>query len=78
MKSVTRRGNLQRFANGLDPKGVTVLIDKGPQDLIRRSSSAWAKNALANFKISLALRNSRFSRSKALSCSRSLVVTPSR
>jgi hypothetical protein len=28
MKSVTRRGHLQRFANGFDPESVTVLIDK--------------------------------------------------
>ena len=71
-------GQLQSLANGLDPEGVTVLVNKGSQDLRRRSSSAWAKNALANFKISLARRNSRFSRSKALSCSRSALVTPSR
>lgn len=36
------------------------------------------KKALASFKISLARRNSRFSRSKALSCSRSTLVTPAR
>ena len=44
---------------------LAVLVDERLQDLIRRSSSAWAKNALANFRISLALRNSRTSRSSA-------------
>jgi hypothetical protein len=39
-----------------------MLIDEALQDFRRRSSSAWAKNALASFKISLALRNSLFSR----------------
>lgn len=45
MTSVTRRGNLQDLADRLDPKGVAMLIDEGLQDLNRRSSSAWAKNA---------------------------------
>ena len=35
-----------------------MLVDKVPQNLSRRSSSAWAKNALASFSISLARRNS--------------------
>jgi hypothetical protein len=31
-----------------------VPVDEALQDLSRRSSSAWAKNALASFRISLA------------------------
>ncbi len=76
MASVARRGNPQDLADRLDPEGVAMLIDEGPQDLKRRSSSAWAKNALATLRISLARRNSLTSRSKALSRSRSSVVTP--
>jgi hypothetical protein len=38
--------------------GGSMSVNEIPQDLSRRSSSAWAKNALANFKISLARRNS--------------------
>ena len=77
MKPVIKRGNLQRFVSGLDPEDVTVLIDKGTQDLIRRSSCMMAKNALANFKFFLALRSYQLFRSKALSCSRLLVIMPS-
>ena len=55
-----------------------MLIDEALQDFRRRSSSAWAKNALASFKISLALRSSLTSRSSAFICSRSDVVMPSR
>jgi len=54
-----------------------MLIDEVLQDSRRRSSSAWAKNALASFKISLALRSSLTSRSSAFICSRSEVVMPS-
>src|SRR5699024_8748645 len=43
-----------------------------------RSSAAWAKKALADFRISLARRSSRFSFSSALRRSRSSVVTPDR
>ena len=64
--SIARRGNLQNLADRLDPEGVAVLINKRPQDLMRRSSSAWAKNALASFKISLARRSSLTSRSSSL------------
>src|SRR5690606_4220542 len=78
MLAVTGRGDLQDTADRLDPETVTVLIDKCPQDLVRRSSSAWAKYALARRRISLALRNSRFSRSRALMRSRSSVVAPGR
>jgi len=34
-----------------------MLVDEGLQDLMRRSSSAWAKNALASFRISLVWRS---------------------
>jgi hypothetical protein len=40
MAPVARRGDLQHFANRLDPIGLAVLINKIPQDLSRRSSSA--------------------------------------
>ena len=54
-----------------------MLVDELPQDFKRRSSSAWAKNALANFNISLALRSSLFSRSSSFRRCKSDVVTPS-
>jgi len=76
--SVTRRGNLQDFADRLDSVGAAMLVNEVPQDLSRRSSSAWAKNALASFRISLARRNSLTSRSSALMRSRSSLVMPSR
>ncbi|MDP9547223.1 UNVERIFIED_ORG: hypothetical protein J2811_005310 [Burkholderia cepacia] len=41
-----------------------MLIDERRQDLKRRSSSAWAKNALATLRISLARRSSLTSRSR--------------
>ena len=47
--SVSRRGDRQNLADWLDPVSVAVLVDEVPQDLSRRSSSAWAKNALASF-----------------------------
>jgi len=71
MPTVTGRSDLQDTADRFDPETVTMLIDKGPQDLVLRSSSAWAKYALARRRISLALRSSRFSRSRALIRSRS-------
>ena len=75
---VRRWGDLQDAADRLDPKLLAVLIDERLQDLMRRSSSAWAKNALASFRISLALRSSRFSRSSSLIRWASAVETPSR
>jgi len=75
---VARRGNPQNVADRLGPEGVATLIDKGLQDFRRRSSSAWAKNALASFRISLARRSFLTSRSSALRRSRSDVLTPSR
>lgn len=78
MTQVTRWGNLQDLADRLDPIAVAVLVDKVLQDLSLRSSSAWAKKALANLRISSARRNSLFSRSRVLTRSRSSVVTPAR
>ena len=43
------------------PVNVTMRVDELPHDLNRQSSSACAKNALASFKLSLALRTSRTS-----------------
>ncbi len=78
MAPVARRGNLQLPADRLDPEGITMLVDERPQDLNRRSSSAWAKNALASLSISLALRSSLTSRSSSLTRFWSAVVGPSR
>ena len=78
MSSISRRGNLQDLAERLDPEGIAMLVDEVLQDLSRRSSSAWAKNALASFNISLARRSSLFSRSSSLTRWASAVVTPSR
>ena len=66
MTSIRRRGDLQDLAERLDPIGIAVLIDELLQDLSGRSSSAWAKNALASFIISLARRSSLTSRSNSL------------
>jgi hypothetical protein len=65
MPPISRRGNLQDLADRLDPMGIAMLVDEIPQDLSRRSSSAWAKNALASFRISLARRSSLTSRSSS-------------
>ncbi len=70
MASIAQRGDLQDLADRLDPEGVAMGIDEVPQDLSRRSSSAWAKNALASFRISLARRSSLTSRCRALRRSR--------
>jgi len=51
MTPIARRGNPQDLADRLDPEGAAMLIEEGLQDFRRRSSSAWAKNALANFRI---------------------------
>ena len=51
----------QDTADELDPELIAVGIDKGDHFVAGRSSSA-AENADADFKISLALRNSAFSR----------------
>src|SRR4051812_3655979 len=51
----------QHGADRLDPETVPIGVDVAELYLSRRSSSAWAKNALAVFKISFARRNSAFS-----------------
>src|SRR3546814_12006136 len=62
---------LQYLADRLDPVQIPVLIEIGVYFFSSRSSAAWAKKALADFRISLARRNSRFSFSNALRRSRS-------
>ena len=47
MTTVTRWGDLHDLANRLDPKGVTIRVNKPGYDLMRRSSSAWAKRAFS-------------------------------
>jgi len=69
MTPISRRGNLQHFADWLDPVVSPILIDKGVYFSLR-SSSALAKKALASFKISLARRSSLTSRFSALTRSR--------
>jgi len=56
-------GDRQQLADRLDPEPVPVGVDEGDHMLGRRSSSA-PKKAAADFRISLARRSSRFSRSK--------------
>ena len=73
---VSRRGDLDDSADRLDPVFVAIRIDEADHGFHRRSSSAWAKYALALRRISLAWRSSRFSRSSAFKRSRSSVVTP--
>ena len=73
---ITGRSDLQGCADRLDPEPIAMLVDKSLQDLNRRSSSAWAKNALASFRISLARRRSLTSRSSSLSRFASADVTP--
>ena len=55
-----------------------MLIDEPVHHFSRRSSSAWAKNALASFKISLARRSSLTLRSRSLMRLASAVLTPGR
>ncbi|MEC5211755.1 hypothetical protein RCH06_000285 [Polaromonas sp. CG_9.5] len=55
---------------------VAVVVDEGPHDFSRRPGSAWAKKALASFRISLARRSSLTSRSSAFIRSCSDVVVP--
>jgi hypothetical protein len=54
-----------------------MLIDVGDHLLVRRSSSV-VKKSDADFRISFALRSSRFSRSSSFSRTRSSDVTPRR
>ncbi len=46
---ICRQGNLQLLTDRLDLKAFPMLVDERRHDLTRRSSSAWAKNALASF-----------------------------
>src|SRR3954454_8825162 len=48
----------QHGTDRLDPETVPVGVDVAEFHLSRRSSSAWAKNALAVFRMSFARRNS--------------------
>ena len=54
MGVVGRRGDLNNSADRLDPVFVAVRIDEADHGFHRRSSSAWAKYALALRRISLA------------------------
>lgn len=80
MAAIRRRGHLQDRAGGLYPEAFSVTIDECPYGFCRRSTylptAACTKKALASFKISLARRNSLFSRSNALIRSCSSPVTP--
>jgi len=57
---------------------MAMLVNKLSQDLSRRPGSADAKKALASFNISLARRNSLFSRSSSFTRCAFAVVTPPR
>src|SRR6202021_1785031 len=78
MGVIGRQGDRQHPADRLDPMRLAVIVDEGNHGLNRRSSSAWAKYALALRRISLACRSSRFSRSRAFSLSAMSVGTPAR
>ena len=43
MTPVRRRGDLHGATDRLDPELLAMLVDEGLQDLMRRSSFAWAK-----------------------------------
>ena len=61
-----RRSDRQDAAGRLDSAGVAMLFDESDRLRNGRSSSARAKQADAFFRISLAVRNSLFSRSGSL------------
>jgi hypothetical protein len=63
MALITRRSNLQDFADCLDPIGDAVLIDKVLQYLDFSVQLHLGEKAQASFKISLARRISLTSRS---------------
>src|ERR671910_3351782 len=71
------RGDRQHLADRLDPVTIPVLVDVDDHLVGRRSSSA-PKKAAADFRISLARRSSRFSRSSDFSRWRSSLVSPGR
>ena len=72
------RSNRQYRAGRLDPVRIPVRLNEVHHHFDRRSSSAIAKYALALRKVSLAWRNSRFSRSKAFIFSAVSLETPAR
>src|SRR6202167_3240167 len=78
MGVIGRQGDRQHPADRLDPLRLAVIVDERNHGLNRRSSSAWAKYALALRRISLACRSSRFSRSRAFSFVATSVGTPAR
>src|ERR1700735_2961355 len=78
MGVIGRQGDRQHPADRLDPVRLAVIVDEGDHGLNRRSSSAWAKYALALPRISFACRSSRFSRSRAFSFVATSVGTPAR
>jgi hypothetical protein len=78
MVMIAGRGDRQHLADRLDPVSLPVIVDERDHGLNRRSSSAWAKYADALRKISLACRNSRFSRSRAFSRLATSVGRPAR
>ena len=65
-------------ADRLDPEQALVLVDEGAQRLVGCGSRSRAKNADAALRISLARRNSRFSRSSSLIRCASALVMPGR
>jgi integrase/quercetin dioxygenase-like cupin family protein len=75
---IRRWGDRQVLADRLDPVRLPLRVHAGHHHFGRRSSSAWAKNADAFRRMSLARLSSRFSRSSSLRRSRSLVVRPGR
>src|ERR1700757_4162958 len=78
MLMVGGRGNRRDLADRLDPMRLAVIVDERDHGLNRRSSSAWAKYALALRRISFGCRSSRFSRSRALSFVATSAGTPAR
>src|SRR6056297_2738798 len=73
-----RRGDRQNPADRLDPILGPVIVDERDHRFSGRSSSAWAKYALAFLRRSFACRSYRTSRSRSLIRARSSDVTPSR
>ena len=63
-------GDLQNLADRLDPEALAGRVDETVNHLLRWSSSACAKYALAKRRISLAFFNSRTSRSSVLDAGR--------
>ena len=74
---VRRWGDLQFATDRLAPEALAVGVDEAGH-FGSRGSSSRTKKTDAAFRISLARRNSRFSRSSCRSRSRSPVVSPAR